>query len=208
MWDIFYSCITSPVELILTYDVKVGNNNPMKKRIIAVSLLSVVLILSSCQKIKDLLTVKVKTDFTVNLPVTISSPLLKSTEAAFLSTNTLDPLSNADLASYKDKISGYAITGLSGTISELSADVTLTDAKLKVNTDSNSTEWNFTNVHRRGGRAGVLSRRAIHLLQFGRRRLPSAAPARPTSLLTCWLHSLPRSVPKYYNFRKSFSANF
>jgi len=151
MWDIFYSCITSPVELILTYDVKVGNNNAMKKRIIAVSLLSVVLILSSCQKIKDLLTVKVKTDFTVNLPVTISSPLLKSTEAAFLSTNTLDPLSNADLASYKDKISGYAITGLSGTISELSADVTLTDAKLKVNTDSNSTEWNFTNLHLTNG---------------------------------------------------------
>ena len=151
MWDIFYSCITSPVELILTYDVKVGNNNAMKKRIIAVSLLSVVLILSSCQKIKDLLTVKVKTDFTVNLPVTISSPLFKSTEAAFLSTNTLDPLSNADLASYKDKISGYAITGLSGTISELSADVTLTDAKLKVNTDSNSTEWNFTNLHLTNG---------------------------------------------------------
>jgi len=118
----------------------------MKKRTIAVSLLSLVLILGSCQKIKDIFTVKVDADFTVNLPVTISSSLLKSTMGTFLSTNTLDPLNDEDLALYKDKIKGFELTGMTGTISELSADVTLTDARLLVATASNSTEWNFTNL--------------------------------------------------------------
>lgn len=118
----------------------------MKKRIVAASLLSMVLILSSCQKIKDLITVKVKADFSVTLPVTISSPELKSTEGAFLSTANLDPLSDEDLIKYKDQIKGFELTGMTGTISDLSAGVTLTNAKLVVNTDANSAEWNFTNL--------------------------------------------------------------
>jgi hypothetical protein len=118
----------------------------MKKRFFAISLLSLVLILSSCQKIKDIFIVKVKTDFSVTLPVTISSSPLKSTTGTFLSTGTFDPLSNADLATYKDKIKGFDITGLTGTVTDLSAEVTLTDARLLVATDSNSTEWNNTNL--------------------------------------------------------------
>lgn len=118
----------------------------MKKRTIAVSLLSLVLILSSCQKIKDILTTKIDADFSLSLPVEISSSPLKSTAGTFLSTSTLDPLSDEDLAQYKDKIKSFELTGLTGTISELSADVTLTNTRLLVNTDSNSAEWNFTNL--------------------------------------------------------------
>ncbi len=118
----------------------------MKKRIIALSMFSLLVILSSCQKIKDVLTVKVDADFSVNLPVTIPEPLLKSTASQFLSTSTLDPLSDEDLADYKEKIKSFDLTGMTGTVSELSVPVTLTDAKLLVNTDANSTEWNFTNL--------------------------------------------------------------
>jgi hypothetical protein len=122
------------------------NNCTMKKRIIAVSLLSLVLILSSCQKIKDLITKKVDAVFVVTLPVAITAPLLKSTSSAFLSTNTLDPLDDDDLASYKDKIKGFEVTGIEGIVSELSTDVTLTDVKLQVKTSANSAEWNFANL--------------------------------------------------------------
>ena len=118
----------------------------MKKRIFIVSLLSLMLILGSCQKIKDIFTVKVDADFTVNLPVTTSPSPLKSTMESFLSTNTFDPLNDADLALYQDKIKGFEVTGMTGTISNLSANVTLTDARLLVATASNTTEWNFTNL--------------------------------------------------------------
>lgn len=118
----------------------------MKKRTIAVSFLSLVLILSSCQKIKDVLTVKVDAKFTVNLPVTTSPSPLKSTMEAFSSTDTFDPLNDEQLAKYKDRIKGFDLTDMTGTISELSADVTLNNAKLLVSTASNSTEWNFTNL--------------------------------------------------------------
>ncbi|MFA6127951.1 MAG: hypothetical protein WC699_11640 [Bacteroidales bacterium] len=118
----------------------------MKKRILSISLLSFVLILSSCQKIKDLLTVKVDTDFTVNLPVTIGTSPLKSTLGTFNSTETFDPLSNADLATYKENIKGFDLNSMTGTVSELSEEVTLTDATLVVSTSLNSTQWHFTNL--------------------------------------------------------------
>lgn len=123
----------------------------MKKRTFAVSLLSLVLILSSCQKVKDALTVKVDAKFTVNLPVTTSPSPLKSTMEAFSSTNTFDPLNDEQLAAYKNRINGFDLTNMTGTISQLSADVTLNNAKLKVFTASNSTEWNFTNLHLTNG---------------------------------------------------------
>jgi hypothetical protein len=118
----------------------------MKQRTFAFSILSLALILSSCDKIKDLLSVKVNANFTVDLPVTIQEPLLKSTTATFLTTETFDPLSNEDLALYQDKIKGFEVTGIKGTISSISADVTLTNCKLLVTTATNSTEWNFTNL--------------------------------------------------------------
>lgn len=118
----------------------------MKKRILSVSLLAFVVLFGSCTKIKEVLTVKVDADFSVNLPVTIPELLLKSTTGAFTSTETLDPLSDEDLALYKDKIKGFEVTGMTGTISDLSADVTLTTATLLVNTAANSTQWTFTNL--------------------------------------------------------------
>jgi hypothetical protein len=117
----------------------------MKTRTIA-GLVALILLLGSCQKIKDILTVKVDADFSVNLPVTISSPLLKSTTGAFLSTNTFDPLSNEDIALYKDKIKGFEITGITGTVSDLSAEVTLTNVRLLIATTTNSAEWNFATI--------------------------------------------------------------
>jgi hypothetical protein len=105
-----------------------------------------VIVLTGCQKIKDVLTVKVDADFSVNLPVTIASSDLKSTQGTFFSTAALDPLSDEDLSSYKDKIKEFELTGMTGTLSELSTDVTLANATLLVATDSNSAEWNFTNL--------------------------------------------------------------
>jgi hypothetical protein len=118
----------------------------MKKRIISLRFLSLVLILSSCQKIKDLLTVKVDTKFTVNVPVTIGASPLKSTMGTFNSTKTFDPLSNEDLAVYKEKIKGFDLTSMTGTVTLLSEDVTLTDATLVVSTAQNSAQWHFTNL--------------------------------------------------------------
>lgn len=123
----------------------------MKKRTIAISFLSLVLILSSCQKIKDVFTVKVDADFSVALPVVIQEPLLKSTTVAFLATETMDPLSDDALADYKEKIKGFELTGMTGTINPISADVTLTNATLKISTATNSAEWNFTDLQLTNG---------------------------------------------------------
>ncbi len=119
----------------------------MNKRILTLSVVSLILILSSCQKIKDLLAVKVDANFSVDLPINIQSPELKSSAmGTFSSTNTFNPLSNADLADYKSKIQGFSLTSLDGTVSDLSANVTLTNAVLKISTATNSTQWTFTNL--------------------------------------------------------------
>lgn len=118
----------------------------MKKRLLSISILSIVLILSSCQKIKDVFTVKVDTSFSVNLPVNTGTSPLKSTDGVFSSTQTFDPLSNEDLATYKDKIKGFLVTDMFGTVTQLSEPVTLSDVTLEVSTGSVSTSWHMTNL--------------------------------------------------------------
>jgi len=118
----------------------------MKKRTTLVGLLLLVLVLSSCDKISDLLAVKVDASFVVDMPVTIAEPLLKSTEAAFSTTEKFNPLDDEDLADYKEKIKGYELTGMTGTIRDLSASVTLANATLEVSTAANSATWTFTNL--------------------------------------------------------------
>lgn len=121
----------------------------MKTRTIVIGLLSLVAILPSCKKIKeqidDATTVKINTNYVVDLPVVIAADL-KSTNAEFNVVKTFDPLSSEDLADYQDKIKGFEVTGLTGTVSDLSTPVTLTGTKLKVSTASNSTEWNFPSL--------------------------------------------------------------
>jgi len=118
----------------------------MKKRTFALGLMVLTIALGGCQKIKDAFTVKLDADFTVTLPVTTTAPILKSSTAEFLSTSTLDPLDDEDLALYKEKIKGFEVTGITGRISELSSDVNLTNVKLLVNTELNTTEWTFANL--------------------------------------------------------------
>ncbi len=122
----------------------------MKTKISFVLALVLILTAGSCQKIKDALTVKVDTEFKVDLPVVIGGDLLKSMGLyPFSASETLDLASNETVQDYKNRIKGYDVTGVTGTISGLpaSTSITLATAKLTISSPGFTTqEWNFTNL--------------------------------------------------------------
>jgi len=122
----------------------------MKTRISFALALILILTAGSCQKIKDALTIKVDTEFTVDLPVVIGGEPLKSIGLyPYSATETLDLESNETVQNYKDRIKGYEVTGVSGTISGLASDfsLTLATAKLTISSpDFTTQEWSFTNL--------------------------------------------------------------
>ena len=118
----------------------------MKKRIAFALALILMIAFTGCEKIKDTLTIKQNVEFTVNLPVTVGGEPLKTDFYPFSSTETLDPDENENIQQYKERIKSYELTGMTGTVSNLSTSLTMSDARLEVKTDNLSTEWTFTDL--------------------------------------------------------------
>jgi len=117
----------------------------MKKTVFLALFALVALTLSSCQKIKDSLTVDVPVTFDVELDVTTGSDL-KSNPGAFSSSKTFDPAGDEDLAQYLSKIQGYELTGMTGVVSGLSESLTIESATLTVTNGSKTASWTVTNL--------------------------------------------------------------
>ena len=122
----------------------------MRTRISFALALILILTAGSCQKIKDALTIKVDTEFTVDLPVVIGGEPLKSMGLyPFSVSETLDLENNETIQTYKDRIKGYELTGVTGTISGLASgfSLTLATARLTISSPGFTTqEWTFTNL--------------------------------------------------------------
>lgn len=117
----------------------------MKKTIFLLLIPALIFSLGSCQKIKDSLTVDVPVEFYVDLEITTGSDL-KSSGGAFLATETFDPAGSDDLEEYLDKIQGYTLTGMQGTVEGLTEQVTLITAQLSVSNSTKTVQWSFSDL--------------------------------------------------------------
>ena len=110
----------------------------MKTRNLLILLPVVALTMGSCAKIKEALVVKQDVSFTINLPVTVNEPLLKSTAAVINASKTFDPAEDAGVQAMIEKIQGFAMNSLTITVTAISdAPVTLTNASLAITADVN-----------------------------------------------------------------------
>jgi len=107
----------------------------MKTKVLLFAALTLVVGLTSCQKIQDSLTVTVPVDFTVDLNVEESTPDLKNGPFPFNATETLDPNDNADYAEYKEKIKSITPSLITFTFNSLPQSITLYNATLRIGTD-------------------------------------------------------------------------
>ncbi|MBT3244425.1 MAG: hypothetical protein HN352_14845 [Bacteroidetes bacterium] len=110
--------------------------------------LGVILLMGSvgCTDLGSLFSVKVETDFKIDVPVDVSAPLMKTGPFAFDATKVYDPLSNADLEEYKDQIGDIDLSAITGTIKDLSESTVLTETNLKVSGNGSEVSWDFDNV--------------------------------------------------------------
>jgi len=119
----------------------------MKTRISFALAFVLLLTAGSCNKIKDALTVKVDTEISVNLPITVGEPVLKTTLYPFSATETLDPEENETVQLYRERIRGYELTGVQGTVSGLNTEFILSGAVLSVTTPTQSAAWSIDNLN-------------------------------------------------------------
>ena len=117
----------------------------MKKTLFLLLIPAIIFSLGSCQKIKDSLTVDVPVEFDVELEVTTGSDL-KSNPGEFNASETFDPAGSDELENYLEKIQGYTLTGMQGTVANLTEELTLINALLTVSTETQSVQWSFSNL--------------------------------------------------------------
>ncbi len=117
----------------------------MKKSIFLLLVPAIIISLGSCQKIKDSLTVDVPVEFEVDLDVTTGSDL-KSNPGVFFAEDTFDPAGSEELEEYLEKIQGYTLTGMQGTVEGLTEQVTLITAQLSVSNGTETVQWTFSDL--------------------------------------------------------------
>ena len=128
----------------------------MKTRAIFFGMAIVLLSFSSCQKIKDSLTVKVPVEFTSDMQVQASELKSSALFYNFQATATLNPSTNATVIKYKQKIKSITANGMSYTPTGLTGDVKIWAAVLQI-AGSNSAgnpiiiNWNINNVTLKNG---------------------------------------------------------
>lgn len=106
----------------------------------------IILVLSGCQKIENLLDVTFNAEYSVDLEAVIP-PIsnTKQADAIFSASATIDPNSNSKFSQYAEKIKDIEITSISAEILSISKPVTLKVASIAVFSESRNAAWNFTN---------------------------------------------------------------
>ncbi len=132
----------------------------MIKRSFAFLAVLVFLASTGCSKIGDLFTVSVDADFTVDLPVSIAGPDMKTGSYAFDVTKTINLADEPDLVDYIDKIKGISLSTMSSTVMGLALVIQLLDATLTFSGNGESVSWSFTNLSIQNGTALVLANNA------------------------------------------------
>jgi hypothetical protein len=107
----------------------------MKSKKLLLALVLVPFVFSSCQKIKDALTVKQDVSFSIDMPVTVGGTELKAGNAVypFNESEVFDPMTNETVKQYADQIKGFALTELTLQVNDISdAPVTLSGTSLEI----------------------------------------------------------------------------
>ncbi len=108
--------------------------------------LGVIIMLNGCIDYKSYLKTDIDMNFSVNLPVDISTPGMKSGLYAFDETKTFSLIGEPSLAEYLENVQAVTLTGLSATVTELEQNVVLTDALLSITDGTDSVSWNFDEI--------------------------------------------------------------
>lgn len=125
----------------------------MNWRIILSLLVITATVWSGCNKAKELLDVEFDADFTVDLPVTTT----RSVEGSFNVEETVDPLSDDDVAKYIDNIKSWNITNLSGLFLQVNPDFDLSNAQVMVSSGDKEAIWNLADQNITEGTSITLS---------------------------------------------------
>jgi hypothetical protein len=118
----------------------------MKGRVSTLAAALTFLVLVGCGKFGRLITRHVKADLTVTLPVNTGSLPLKSDGFPFSTTRTIVPGDDDELQKYRENITGFEVTALTGRVSELTTDINLSDINLVVFNDSGTATWTFSHL--------------------------------------------------------------
>ena len=109
-------------------------------------LLGVIIMLNGCIDYKSYLKTDINMNFSVNLPVDISTPGMKTGLFPFDVTKTFSPVGEPSLAEYLENIKAITLTGISATVTELEQSIVLTDALLSISDGADSVSWNFEEI--------------------------------------------------------------
>jgi hypothetical protein len=119
----------------------------MNSKKLLLALVLVPFVFSSCQKIKDALTVKQDVSFTISMPVTVGGTELKTGGLTypFSASMVFDPMTDETVQQYADQIKGFALTELTLKVDQISdAPVTLSDTELNITATIDGTEITVT----------------------------------------------------------------
>jgi len=115
----------------------------MNSKKLLIALVLVPFVFSSCQKIKDALTVKQDVSFTIDMPVTVGGTELKSNPLTypFRESVVSDPMTNTTVQQYAEQIKGFALTELTLKVNDISdAPITLSGTQLEIKATVDGTE--------------------------------------------------------------------
>lgn len=116
----------------------------IRKSIYALSF-AFVFFLSGCESVSNLFTVKVDTDFVVDIPVDITTPTLKmSGPYPFSVSKTFNPIEEPDIADYVDRIKEINLSSMTATVISTTAPFKLETGTLVVSGSVDSVTWTFT----------------------------------------------------------------
>ncbi len=121
----------------------------MKKKILQiVTLWFVIFAISACSKVKDALDVSFDADYTVDIALVVPADGSKAAKAnIFTGSETLDPLSNEEMARYANKIKDVEVKAITGVVTSITKPTTLLDGQLSVSSFGYpNAEWSFANV--------------------------------------------------------------
>ena len=119
----------------------------MKNRIFLLTVLASFLVITGCEKIKNLADVEFDADYSADIDVTIApdeKSALKATQNyTFNESETIDPNSNSDFDKYADKIKDVEVKSVTAEVISINKEVTLTATTLEIFSDNHSASWYF-----------------------------------------------------------------
>jgi len=129
------------------YSLKIDCMKTFNKILMGLVILTGIFSLASCDKIESLADVHFDTNLIADLNVAVSGESKKSTVTEsyyFNESVSVDPKDDPDIEEYFDKLKGYKVNDVTGTIKSVTGGpVTITNATLRISSGDISASWDI-----------------------------------------------------------------